>query len=69
MDKKRSRRRFSREFKLAGVRAMISGVNVSQLAQDLSVSRMALFRAVAGQYVRRSWSKKRHPRRFSGRSS
>lgn len=43
MTKEHSRRRFSREFKLAAVRAMLSGANVSQLARDLGISRKGLY--------------------------
>ena len=43
MGQEHSRRRFSREFKLTAVRAMSSGVNVSQLARDLGISRKSLY--------------------------
>jgi transposase len=43
MIKKPNQRRFSREFKLAAVRSMNSGVNISQLSRDLGISRKGLY--------------------------
>jgi len=43
MSKQPGRRRFSREFKLAAVRRMAEGANVSQLARELGISRKGLY--------------------------
>lgn len=43
MIKEQSRRRFSREFKLAAVRSMSAGTNIAQLARDLGISRKGLY--------------------------
>lgn len=44
MEKKHNQRRFSREFKLAAVRSMFSGINISQLSRDLGISRNGLYK-------------------------
>jgi transposase len=44
MIKKHNQRRFSREFKLAAVRSMAAGVNISQLSRDLGISRNGLYK-------------------------
>ncbi|MGB5078566.1 MAG: transposase [Sphingorhabdus sp.] len=43
MTKEQSRRRFGREFKLAAVRSMKAGTNVTKFARDLGISRKGLY--------------------------